>query len=78
MISGCGGNHTGIYIFTQELNEGNKIILHSWGRGSILYIGRYRGLLKKTNLLHCYICILTFLFEFDIKTFLSIVFFDDR
>lgn len=78
MISGCGGNHTGIYIFTQELNEGNKIILHSWGRGSILYIGRYRGLLKKNNLLHCYICILTFLFEFDIKTFLSIVFFDDR
>lgn len=56
MISGCGGNHTGIYIFTQELNEGNKIILHSWGRGSILCIGRYRGLLKKQliTLLHMY------------------------
>lgn len=56
MISGCGGNHTGIYIFTQELNEGNKIILHSWGRGSILYIGRYRGLFKKQliTLLHMY------------------------
>lgn len=42
--------------FTQELNEGNKIILHSWGRGSILYIGRYRGLLKKQliTLLHMY------------------------